>query len=365
MSIVVITGCNGFIGRAAARALATDHDVIGLDDHAPKVVGPLLEFVPVDFKDDVSVTAALTHIASRHGPRLSSVIHLAAHHDFSGDPSPLYEQVTIRGTQRLLENLAALEVEQFVFSSTMLVHAPSKPGAPIREASRIEPKWDYPKSKWETEQLVRRQGASLRHVILRIAGVYDDGCHSPPLANQIRRIFERRLISHVFPGDLSHGQAFISLEDTVAAFQQLVARRAELPPGETLLIGEPETVSYGDLQHELGRLIHGEEWTTDAIPKAIAKAGAWLEDHVPGEEPFIKPWMIDIADDHFELDITRAREQLRWSPKRDLRAALPRMIERLKADPAAWYRENKLQLPGLLEGSALRARSEVDHSSAP
>jgi len=56
--------------------------------------------------------------------------------------------------------------------------------------------------------------------------------------------------------------------------------------------------------------------------------------------------MIDIADDHFELDISRAREQLRWSPKRRLRAALPRMIEQLKADQG-WYRDNKLELPAL------------------
>jgi nucleoside-diphosphate-sugar epimerase len=192
----------------------------------------------------------------------------------------------------------------------------------------------------------------LRHVVLRIAGVYDTGCHSPPLANQIQRIFERKLISHVFPGDPSHGQAFVDLADVVDAFELLVGRRAELPPGETLLIGEPGVLSYGELQSEFARLIHGEEWATRTIPKPIAKAGAWLEQQVPGEEPFIRPWMIDIADDHFELDITRAREQLGWSPKRSLRSALPRMIERLKADPPAWYRENKLDVPGWLDAQA-------------
>jgi nucleoside-diphosphate-sugar epimerase len=358
MSVVIVTGCNGFIGRATARALASEHEVIGLDDNAPKLLGPLTELVPVDFKDDASVAAGLAHIAGRYGRRLASVIHLAAYYDFSGEPSPLYERVTIRGTERLLKNLEALEVEQFVFSSTMLVHGPTVPGSPIRETSPVEPKWDYPKSKWETEELIRKRGASLRSVILRIAGVYDDGCHSPPLANQIQRIYERKLISHVFPGDLSHGQAFIALEDVVGAFEQLVARRAQLPPGETLLIGEPETLSYGELQHQFARLIHGEEWTTDSIPKAIAKAGAWLEQHVPGEEPFIKPWMIDIADDHFELDISRAREQLRWNPKRNLRAALPRMIEELRSDPRAWYLENKLELPHWLENEATNTPTE-------
>lgn len=201
MSCVIVTGCNSFIGRATAHALASDYQVIGFDDLAPKMLGPLVEFMPVDFKDDGSVRAGLAHVAGRYGRRLASVIHLASYCDFSGEPSPLYEQVTIRGTERLLKNIEeALEVEQFVFPSTMLVHGPTRPGAPIRETSPIQPKWDYPRSQWETEELVRKRGTWLRHVILRIAGLYDDGCHSVPLANQMRRIFERKLMSHVFPG---------------------------------------------------------------------------------------------------------------------------------------------------------------------
>ena len=41
---------------------------------------------------------------------------------------PLYRAVTVEGTRRLLRNLQEFEVEQFVYSSTMLVHAPCRPG---------------------------------------------------------------------------------------------------------------------------------------------------------------------------------------------------------------------------------------------
>ena len=142
-------------------------------------------------------------------------------------------------------------------------------------------------------------------------------------------------------------------------FSLLVERRVELPPELTLLIGESKTLSYDAVQRALGRLIHGEEWQTKQIPKALAKAGAWLEDHMPfGEEPFIKPWMIDLADDHYELDITRARTVLGWEPKRSLGETLPKMVSALKNDPIRWYRENKLEPPSWLEEAASRSSKE-------
>ncbi|MGH2369780.1 MAG: hypothetical protein ACRDI2_16490, partial [Chloroflexota bacterium] len=150
----------------------------------------------------------------------------------------------------------------------------------------------------------------------------------------------------VYPGDINHGQAFLHLDDLIDAIEKSVERRADLPAETTLLVGEPETMSYGELQRELGRLIHGEEWETRQIPKPLAKAGAWVLDNAPlVEEPFIKSWMVDRADDHYALDITRARHTLGWEPKHTLRATLPKMVAALKADPQTWYRDNKLERP--------------------
>ena len=188
---------------------------------------------------------------------------------------------------------------------------------------------------------------------LRIAGVYDDLGHSIPLAHQVQRIYERHLTSAVYPGDTSRGQAFLHLDDLVDALWLLVERRARLPRELTLLLGEPETLSYDELQRTFGRLIHGEEWQTRQIPKALAQTGAWLQDNLPFvEEPFIKPFMIDLADDHYELDISRARSLLGWEPKHSLRETLPRMVEALKADPLGWYKANKLKPPADLEEKA-------------
>jgi nucleoside-diphosphate-sugar epimerase len=350
--LVLVTGSSGFIGRATAKRLSQTYRVVGLDGRTPRKFEDLEEFVPTDFGSDSGVADALDHVRDRYGKSVASVIHFASYHDFSGEPSPLYDEVTVLGTTRLLDGLRQFEVDQLVYSSTMLVHAPTEPGRPIDESSALEAKWDHPRSKLEAEAVIARHPGPMQKTILRIGGVYDDWCNCQPIANQIQRIYERKLVSHLFPGDTSHGQAFMHLDDLTELIERIVRLRTRLGRHETFLVAEPVTPSYEELQQAIAKALFDASWTTETIPKAVAKAGAWIQDQVPGEEPFIKPWMIDIADDHFEIDISHARKELGFALEHDLLSEIPAMIERLEADPVAWYRENDLELPSFLEEPA-------------
>jgi nucleoside-diphosphate-sugar epimerase len=343
---IIVTGSNGFIGRAVCDAFVRDgFSVIGFDRPDSGQPSPGVTSVPCDVTSEQSVADAVGQVLRDFAEPLASVIHLAAYYDFSGEPSPLYEEVTVKGTERLLRLIKTAKPEQFVFSSTMLVHAPCTPGAHIDESSPLDPKWDYPQSKVQTEHAILAEHENTPVVILRIAGVYTDQCHSVPLAHQMQRLYERRLTAKVFPGDTSTGQSFVHLDDVVEALGATVVRRKTLPPQSVILIGERDPLSYDELQRAFAEQIHGErDWETTQIPKAVAKAGAWVQDQIPGvEEPFIKPWMIDLADDHYALDITRARQLLDWTPRRHLRQALPRMVAALERDPEGFYRMNKLE----------------------
>jgi nucleoside-diphosphate-sugar epimerase len=358
--IIIVTGSNGRIGDAVMRRFAGRFaDVIGFDRKAPKPPPPGCVYIPVEITDDESVRNGLRTIREHHGAHVASVIHLAAYYDFFGAPSEKYDEITVRGTGRLLRGLRELDfrVEQFVFSSTMLVHRPGEPGEFITEDWPIEPTWAYPASKVETEQLIRDERGDIPAVLLRISGVYDDVGHSIPLANQIQRIYERDLTSRLYSGSTAHGQSFMHMDDLVDAIERVVERRAELPPEVAILLGEPEALSYDELQHTIARLLHGASKETIEIPPAlspVAKVGAWVLDHVPGKEAFIKPWMIDRANDHYALDITRARTLLGWEPKRSLRQTLPKMTAALEADPLGWYRENEIDPPAKLERQAAK-----------
>jgi nucleoside-diphosphate-sugar epimerase len=345
--VVLITGSTGLIGSRLVEALTSGYRVVGLDLKPPKVATPGADFIQCDLTKTDSVAAALRPVRDQHGGRIASVIHLAAYYDFSGEPSPLYDELTVEGTRRLLRQLQTFEVEQFVFSSTLLVMQPVEEGEVITETSPIEGVWDYPRSKLRAEEVIRQEHRDIPVVVLRIAGVYDEECHSIPIAQQISRIYEKKLESYFFPGDADHGQAFVHLDDLVDCFLRTIERRQLLDPYEVLLIAEPDVMSYAELQDRIGELLHGKEWPTIRIPKVVAKAGAWVKDRLAGEdEPaFIKPWMIDLADTHYPVEIERARNRLAWEPKQRLRTTLEEMIQRLKQDPALWHHENGLPLP--------------------
>jgi nucleoside-diphosphate-sugar epimerase len=360
--LILVTGSNGRIGNAVMKRLTGKYgQVIGFDLKAPTPPPPECVRIAVDIASDESVKEGLEVLRAHHGSKIAAVIHLAAYYDFLGEANPKYDEVTVRGTGRLLSGLQdGFEVEQFIFSSTMLVHAPNEPGELLTEESPIGATWAYPESKVRTEALILAEHGNIPVAILRLAGVYDDICHSPPLANQIQRIYERQLASHLYSGETSHRQSFLHMEDLVDAIEMVVERRGQLPSVSTVLLGEAEALSYDELQKGFIELIHGTSWKTYSVPGLIAKVGAWAEGLLPGPGPFIKPWMIDRANDDYVLDISHALGMLGWSPKRGLRATMPKMVAALNADPAGWYREHGLELP-----ASMPALHEVGDTKTP
>jgi len=238
MPVVLITGSASLIGSRLAEACAAHYRVVGLDVKRPPQEVAGVDFIECDLTRDESVVRALVGVYEKYGNQVASVIHLAAYTDFSGAPSPHYRKLTIGGTWRLLHGLGAFELEQFVFSSALLVMNPVETeDEVITEWSRGEEEeetWNYPRSKIEAEQTIQQEWhewlerGNIPAVILRIAGIYDEGCHSIPIAQQISSIYEKRLESYVFSGPADHGQAFVHLDDQVDCFLRVLELRREL-----------------------------------------------------------------------------------------------------------------------------------------
>lgn len=349
--VVLITGGGGNIGRSLAEALADSYAVVVFVRPGAQSNFPLVE---MDLSEQASVAKAVAEVRQRCGQRIASVVHLAAYFDFSGDETPAYRRVNIDGTYHLLRALQELEVEQFLYASTMLVHAPCRPGERIDENQALSPGWAYPKSKAEAEEVIRAEHGKIPYVHLRLAGVYDERSAVPTLAQQIARIYERDFSSYLYAGSPLVGQSMVHRDDMIGAFRCAIDRRKSLKSGTAILVGEEEPLGYDAIQDEVGYLIYGvEDWPTLRVPKPAATAGAWLqaklEPVIPdafdqGEKPFIKPFMVTMADDHYALDISKARRLLGWEPKHRLKDTLPALVGALKENPAAWYQRHDILL---------------------
>ena len=357
--IVLITGAAGNIGTSLAKLLKADYRVVGLDRPGMKADFPLIE---ADLTKDDSVEKAFADFREKFGDRIASVVHLAAYFDFTGEESPLYDTINVEGTRRLVRALQPFDVEQLVYSGTILVHAPGRPGEAIDEDQPLEPKWAYPKSKAAAEEMIRAEHGEIPYVLLHLAGLYDDETAVPTLANQIARIYERDFTSYFYSGSTRVGQSMVHRDDMLDAFKRTIDRRKEIPSGTVILIGEEEAPGYDALQDEIGYLIHGTgDWPTLRLPKPAAAAGAWVmektEPIVPdaldqGEKPFVKPFMVAMADDHYELDIGRARKLLGWKPRHRIKDTLPKIVAALRRDPKTWYEKNGQTLPTNLAEAA-------------
>lgn len=338
--VIIVTGSSGMIGSVLIHKMAAHYRLAGLDLAGFPFPPAEAECVCVDLTSDESVAFAFERIRYEYGNRIASVVHLAAYYDFLGEPSDLYDKITVKGTERLLKFLQDFEVEQFIFSSSMLVYKPSSPGVKITEESPLEPKWDYPKSKVTTEKLIHEKRGKIPTVILRIAGVYGEEGNSIPITNQIQRIYEKQISARLYPANVDHGSTYVHLKDLISAIALSIDKRKDLPAEAVINIGDDETLTYKELQNIISTEIHGEKSQIIHIPNWFAKFGAFMQNLFG--KAFIKPWMINLADDHFEMDSSKAKKLLGWQPIHSLRDTLPKMIKKLKDNPEKFYKMNKL-----------------------
>ena len=234
--------------------MSDTYRVVGLARMAQEGSFPILQ---ADFSSAASIELALHKLRGSFGARIASVVHLVAYFDFSNADDPRYRSVNVEGTRHLLRALQAFEVEQFVYASTMLVHAPCRPGERIDESHPIGPRWAYPRSKAAAEEVVWQEHGAIPCVNLRLAGVYDDQSLVPTMAQQFARIYERDMQSYFYSGSTLVGQAMLHRDDMLDAFRRTIDRRRALGSETAILVGEADAIGYDALQDRLGALMHG------------------------------------------------------------------------------------------------------------
>lgn len=241
---VLVTGANGFVGRALCPHLAAlGHEVFPVVRRQSHIPGEII------LQSAASWTAALK--------MCDSVIHLAARaHDMQDqvrNPLQAFRLSNVDTTMELATRAVDAGVRRFVFMSTIKVNGEeTSPGRSFRPEDSTDPKDPYAISKWEAEQglfeIAKRTG--LEVVIIRPPLVYGAGVKGN-FANLIKWV--KKGVPLPF-GALHNRRSMIGL-DNLLSFTALCADidRAPNAKGQVFLVSDGDDVSTTELLRRVAK----------------------------------------------------------------------------------------------------------------
>ena len=309
---ILVTGADGFVGRALCDALAASGCVPRRALRAARA-GNAGAVAVGDIGPATEWRAALAGVGC--------VVHLAARthvlRETVADPLAEYRRINVAGTERLARSAAAHGVRRLVFLSSVKVNGERTVARPYTEDKAPRPEDAYGVSKREAEQALAGIAAEtgLQVVILRPPLVYGPGVKG----NFLRLM---RLVARGVPlplGAVENRRSVVYLGNLVDA----IVKAADAPraAGRTYLVADGEDVSIADLVRGLAAALDVKPRLLP-VPLAALNLAATL---VGRRAEFTR------LTGSLQVDSSRIRRELDWRPSFTLAQGLERT--------AKWYRD--------------------------
>jgi nucleoside-diphosphate-sugar epimerase len=296
---VLVTGANGFVGRALCEALVQTRELSGAVRRVAE--GPFIEglrLVPGVLLVDFDWSKALEEV--------TSVVHCAARvhiiDESSADPLADFRRVNVDGTLRLAREAAAAGVKRFVFLSSIKVNGEQTRSAePFTADQPPNPTSPYGISKMEAEAGLRALAceSGMEVVIIRPPLVYGPGVKANFLAMM-------RALAKGIPLPLAsvtaNRRSLVALDNLVDLIVTCLDHPAAL--NQTFLVSDAESLSTTALLQRMAKAL-GRPARLIAVPVSLLKLGASL---------LGKPDVAQRLCGSLAVDISKTQELLDWVP---------------------------------------------------
>lgn len=309
MKKIFVSGATGFIGGRLCQRLAEEGNIIHAlyrnEKKARKLNHPNIRLFKGDLMDRESLVNAISGC--------SEVYHVAA---FAGvwvkDPEQIY-RFNVEGSLNVIEAAISTGVRKMVITSTAGVLGSSGEGF-INEESRPENHFtDYENSKAILEDKVHTINSNgLSIVLVNPSRVFGPGelSKSNSLTLMIQKYIHGKW--HIIPGDgLSIGN-YVFVEDVIAGHMLAMEKGKS---GERYLIGG-ENLSYYEFFDKV-QDVSGKKYRMMKIPfplmLGLSKFLMFLAVNF-GIKPAITPAHVRKFNLHFNLDISKAKNELGYQP---------------------------------------------------
>jgi nucleoside-diphosphate-sugar epimerase len=302
--VVLVTGANGFVGRALCPTLKsagyTVRRAVRRDDGEPDTfavgdIGPTADWMPA--LDGVDV-----------------VVHLAAHvHVMNEASKELFHQVNVAGTERLARQAAAAGARRLVYMSSIKANGErTPPGQPFTEETPPNPQDPYGISKWEAEKLLHSID-DLDAVTIRPPLVYGPGA----LGNFAQLL---RWVARGWPLPLANARnrrSFVGI-DNLCDFVTCCLDHPDAAE-QTFLISDGHDLSTAELIRHLAKALD-KPARLFPFPVSVMQLMARLVG---------RQGITDRLFGSLTVNADKARSRLGWTP--------PLSVDEGLARVAAWY----------------------------
>lgn len=350
---IVVSGSSGLIGSALVKRLALEFEIAAIDIAPPAEhsFGNNVHFFQVDLGEPSAIRAFFDA-----NPRpIQGFVNLAGYYNFSNKPSIHYERLK-QGVIELARSYKQLRTptSRFIQASSMACLEPVSNGTLIESHAQSYSRWEYPRFKKDSEDILRKELSDEHYVEMVIAGVYSNFCELVPLYQFLECHLRLKLQRWFYPGDGNQGLTYVHLDDVCTAFQKQLTAEVRY---RRILLGESEATTYRQIAAIVDTELFGFKVPKLRVPKWLARFGALFLSKISKKE-FYQPWMIDFANEHYQFNLSATFEQLNWIPTHQLKSELPAMILRAKEKPVEWqvlnskrpwHEDDWTQLAGLPE----------------
>ncbi|MFM0662210.1 UDP-glucose 4-epimerase family protein [Paraburkholderia sediminicola] len=312
---VLVTGANGFVGKAASLALRQRGDaVVGLVRRPGGLGEGVREWV-VDHDDFQGLDFAWLESV-----RCDSVIHLAARvhllDDTATDPLAVYRSTNVTGTLRVAAAARRAGARRFVFVSSIKAVGEASIGRPITEADEPAPTDPYGISKLEAERALIEYGreSGLEIVIVRPPLVYGPGVRANFL--QLMSAIAKGIPLPL--GSIAARRSLVFVDNLADALVHCTTDPRAA--GETFHVTDGRDLSVSELARALAKQLH-VPGRLIPVPVGLLR----LAGRLTGRSA-----LIDRLVGELRLDSSHICERLGWYP--------PHTVEHGLFETAAWYR---------------------------
>jgi nucleoside-diphosphate-sugar epimerase len=301
---VLGTGASGFVGQAMVSRLQRDA-AWSVRAASRQPAPPNVDSVTIDRIDgDTDWTRAVAGV--------DAIVHLAnrAHvvRDTASAASADYRRVNVDGSVRLAQCAAAAGIRRFVFVSSVKVNGEQ---GRFRESDPPAPRDAYAVSKLEAERaLLAVSGIDL--VIVRPPLVYGPGAKANFAA--LVRAVSRGLPLPV--GAVENRRSLVALDNLVDFLCAcLIGRTA---PGEIFFVSDGHDLSTPEIVRHIAAAL-GRPPRLVPVPPRLLMLGAAVFGRRDAAARLLGS---------LQVDTTKARERLGWSPPVSVRDAFRRAVGR-------------------------------------